>query len=90
MEILFEILFEIIVEGCIEITWSKSKIPLPLRIIAAIVYFLIFFGFGGFLIYIGVSEAFNNNSNSILIAFVGLFIFLVGIYEGIKMINNKI
>lgn len=52
MEFLFELLFEIVVEGSLELG-SKKTVPMPLRVLAAVISLFVFFGIGGFLIYIG-------------------------------------
>jgi len=55
MEIIFDILFELIVEGSIGAVGDK-KVPLPLRILAAVFLIVIFGGLVGVLIYIGIDE----------------------------------
>ena len=55
MEIIFDIIFELIVEGSIGAVGDK-KVPLPLRILAAVFLVVIFGGLVGVLIYIGIAE----------------------------------
>lgn len=55
MEIILEILFELIVEGSIGAVGDK-KIPVPIRILAAVFLLLLFGAVVGALIYIGISE----------------------------------
>ena len=55
MEIILDILFELIIEGSIGAVGDK-KVPLPLRILAAVILVVIFGGLVGVLIYIGIDE----------------------------------
>jgi len=55
MEIILEILFELIVEGSIGAVGDK-KIPVPIRILAAVFLLLLFGAVVGAFIYIGISE----------------------------------
>lgn len=55
MEIILEILFELIVEGSIGAVGDK-KIPVPIRISAAVFLLLLFGAVVGAFIYIGISE----------------------------------
>lgn len=55
MEIIFDILFELIVEGSIGAVGDK-KVPLALRILAAVFLTVIFGGLVGVLVYIGIDE----------------------------------
>ena len=55
MEIIFDILFELILEGSVGAVGDK-KVPLPLRILAALILMVIFGGLIGGLTYIGISE----------------------------------
>ena len=55
MELILDILFEIIVDGTIGAVGDK-KVPLPLRIIAAVVLILIFGTVIVACLYIGISE----------------------------------
>lgn len=55
MEIILEILFELIVEGSIGAVGDK-KIPIPIRISAAVFLLLLFGAVVGAFIYIGISE----------------------------------
>ena len=55
MELILEILFDLIVEGSVEAVGEK-KVPLVLRILAAIVLIVVFGGLVVVLLYIGISE----------------------------------
>ena len=55
MEIILEILFELILEGSIGAVGDK-KIPVPIRILAAVFLLLLFGAVVGAFIYIGISE----------------------------------
>ncbi len=55
MEIILEILFDLIVDGSLEAVGEK-KVPLFLRILAAIILFVVFGGLVGVLLYIGISD----------------------------------
>ena len=55
MEIILDIIFELIVDGSIGAVGDK-KVPLPLRIIAAVFLIVIFGGLVGVLVYIGIDE----------------------------------
>ena len=70
MEIVLEILFEFIVEGSVGAVGNK-KVPLPLRILAAVILTVIFGGLIGGLIYIGIDE------KNLIILILGVIIALV-------------
>ena len=55
MEIILDILFELIVEGSLGAVGDK-KVPLPLRILAAVLLIVVFGGLVGVMIYIGIDE----------------------------------
>jgi VIT1/CCC1 family predicted Fe2+/Mn2+ transporter len=55
MEIILDILFDLIVEGSIGAVGDK-KVPLALRILAAVFLTVIFGGLVGVLVYIGIDE----------------------------------
>ncbi|MBP5606776.1 MAG: hypothetical protein J6X66_00715 [Lachnospiraceae bacterium] len=55
MEIILEILFELIVEGSFGAVGDK-KVPVPIRILAAVFLVLLFGAVVGALVYIGISE----------------------------------
>ena len=55
MELILDILFDLIVEGTIGAVGDK-KVPMPLRIIAAVVLVLIFGTVIAACVYIGISE----------------------------------
>ena len=72
MEIIFDILFELIVEGSMGAVGDK-KVPLPLRILAAVFLIVIFGGLVGALVYIGIDE------NNWIVLILGVFIALAAI-----------
>lgn len=86
MDFIIEILFEIIIEGSMELGSSK-KVPLPLRILAAILILVIYLGMGGWFIYTAYTEV--TGTIQIVLYAVGFFIFLGGIYMIYKMIKRK-
>ena len=55
MELIFDILFDLIVEGSIGAVGDK-KVPMPLRIIAAVFLILVFGTLVAVCLYIGISE----------------------------------
>ena len=55
MEIILDILFDLIIEGSIGAVGDK-KVPLALRILAAVFLTVIFGGLVGVLVYIGIDE----------------------------------
>ena len=55
MEIILDILFDLIVEGSMGAVGDK-KVPLALRILAAVFLTVIFGGLVGVLVYIGIDE----------------------------------
>lgn len=72
MDFVFEILFEIILEGCMLITEEK-KIPLPLRILCAILVISFYIGFIGIFIYVAVS----NQSKLLLLITIGIALLIL-------------
>ena len=72
MDIIFETLFELILEGSIGAMGNK-KVPLPIRIIAAVFLFLLFGALIGGLLYLGISEG-----NWIMIVIAIVIVLLLG------------
>ncbi len=73
MELIFEILFDLIVEGSVEALGEK-KVPLVLRILAALFLIVVFGGLVGVLLFIGISD------KNWIIAGIGVLIaFMVGL-----------
>jgi hypothetical protein len=72
MELILEILFDLIVEGSVEAVGEK-KVPLVLRILAALVLIVVFGGLVGVLLYIGISE-----KNWIVTAFGAIIAVFIG------------
>lgn len=88
MEFLLELLFDIIVEGSIELG-SEKTVPMPLRILAALIVLVVFFGMGGLFVYMGY-DAMLGNDNSAAIAFaVGALMVFGGIFVIFKMFQKK-
>lgn len=55
MDFIMELLLEIILDGALE-SITERKIPLLIRIFAALVLLVFYLGFGGCLLYIGISK----------------------------------
>lgn len=88
MDFLLELLFDIIVEGSIELG-SEKAVPMPLRILAALIVIAVFFGMGGLFVYMGY-EAMLVSDNSAVIAFaVGALMVFGGIFVIFKMFRKK-
>ncbi len=73
MELIFEILFDLIVEGSVEALGEK-KVPLVLRILAALFLIVVFGGLVGVLLFIGISD-----KNWIVAGIDVLIAFMVGL-----------
>lgn len=75
MEVVFEFigetLFELIVEGALELSTGKKRVPLVFRILAALFLFVLFFGFSGWLIFYGIKDG------EIALVILGGFLFLL-------------
>lgn len=87
MEFLFEIIFEIILEGSLAVG-SNKKICMPLRILALLIFLLIF---GGVIFIIGFVgfELFQENTALGIMVFV-LDAFLIGgvVWKFVKKLKN--
>ncbi len=81
MEVIMEFFFELIVEGCLEASFEK-KVPLPVRIIAAIVLIVIFGGLIGICFY----SAVHHQDLAMLI--LGIVILVITI-SGIRAVYRK-
>lgn len=89
MEFLAELLVEIVLEGTIAIG-SEKKAPMPIRILCAFVEWIIFFGFGGFLIYIGYEAKLQNDTvSAFMLLGVGFLMIIGGVYIAIKMFRKR-
>ena len=89
MEFLFELLFDIIVEGSIELG-SEKTVPMPLRILAAFVVLIVFFGLGGAVVYMGYDAMLENDTGAAVMLFVvGAFFVFGGIFVIFKMFQKK-
>ena len=89
MEFILELLFDIIVEGSIELG-SEKKVPMPLRIIALLVVWIIFFGMGGICIYESYDAYLAGAMSGAWLAFgFGVFLIIGGIFIAFKMFRKK-
>lgn len=77
MDFIMEFLLEIILDGALE-SITEKKIPLLIRIFAALILLVFYLGFGGCLLYIGISE--KNG----LITGIAIFWFLLITYVIIR------
>lgn len=87
-ELVFEVIFEIIFEGSLEIGTSR-KVPVPVRILAALIFGLVT---GGFLVMLLLIAVQIMKQNAVLgWLFVLLVLFLAGcaIYAVWKKIKTK-
>ena len=88
MEFLFELLFEIIIEGSIELG-SEKTVPMPIRILAAVIALAIFFGMGGLFIYMGYDEILGGDKTAAIAFAVGALLIFGGIFVVVKMFRKK-
>lgn len=89
MEFLFELLFDIIVEGSIELG-SEKTVPMPLRILAALIVLVVFFGMGGLFVYMGYEAMLGSDKVAAIALFaVGALMVLGGIFVISKMFYKK-
>lgn len=88
MEFVLELLFDIIVEGSFELG-SEKKVPMPIRIIALLVLWTVFFGMGGVFIYEAYEAYIIHDNAYILLLAVGLFMIIGGIFIAYKMFKKK-
>lgn len=68
MEFVLELIFEIIIEGTIEIGTSK-KVPLPIRIIALLIFLLIYGAILGVIAMVGIGVWQDGNTSLSLMVF---------------------
>ena len=68
MEFVLELIFEIIIEGTIEIGTSK-KVPLPIRIIALLIFLLIYGAILGVIAMVGIGIWQDGNTSLSLMVF---------------------
>lgn len=89
MEFVLELLFDIIVEGSFEIG-KERRVPMPLRILALLVLWVIFFGMGGIFIYEGYEAYVAGAMLGAWMAFgLGIFMIIGGIFIAYKMFKKK-
>ena len=89
MEFLLELLFEIIIEGSIEIS-SKKTVPIPLRVLPAVIVLSAYFGMGGLLIYMGYDAILGcDTAVAIALFVVSVFWLFGGISIIVKMFRKK-
>ena len=85
MEIILDILFDLIVEGSIGAVGDK-KVPLALRILAAVFLTVIFGGLVGVLVYIGIDE---KNWIILIIGAVIALAVIGAVWKTVKKHRNK-
>lgn len=89
MEFLLELLFDFILEGSMALA-SEKTIPMPLRILAGLVVFVIFFGLGGVFTYMGYESVVGQNKVAGICLFVvGAIMILGGMFLAYKMLQKK-
>ncbi len=81
MDIIFGILFELIVEGSVGAVGDK-KVPMPVRVLAALFLMLFFGGLVVVFVYIGISD------NEPVILFIGLVIALLVILAILRTVKK--
>lgn len=91
MDILFEFLFELIVEGALELSTSR-RVPLPLRILAAVIVVVVFGGVTFLIAFTGVmllrSED-NMIALAVLMFLIAALIAGVLIWRVVKFYKNR-
>ena len=80
MDIIFGILFELIVEGSMGAVGDK-KVPMPVRVLAALFLTLFFGGLVVVFVYIGISE---NEPVILFIGFVIALLVILAIFRTVK------
>lgn len=89
MEFVIELIFEIIIEGSMEI-WSEKKLPMPLRILAAIIFLVFYLGFVGVFLFMGYNAMIDHDIVAAVLFFaVGFGILIAVIYLIRKKFNEK-
>ena len=89
MEFIVELLVEIVIEGTIAIG-SEKKVPMPIRILCAIVEWMIFFGMGGLFIYMGYEATILNDTvATVALITIGGCMIIGGIFIVYKMFKKK-
>ena len=82
MEFLLELIFSIVFDGCIELA-SERKVPLPVRIICALLVIAVYLLLGGGLVLIGIFE------KQPVISIIGVFILLLMLILCIKKYRER-
>lgn len=89
MEFIVELLVEIVLEGTIAIG-SEKKVPMPIRILCAFVEWIIFFGFGGLLVYMGYESIIQDDTVSAAFSFgIGVLMIFGGVFIAVKMFRKR-
>lgn len=85
MDFLFELIFEIIIEGSLELGTDR-KIPMPLRILALLLFLLIYVAFIGIFAFIAVGCWKRGDVAASIVLFIldAIFVLLV-----VRMIRKK-
>lgn len=82
MEEIFEIIFEIIIEGTVELAKSR-RVPLPLRILAAVLVVGLYGGLILLIVWAGLASFNNNELNGGKTLGVLLFVAAAGLTGGV-------
>ena len=85
MDFIIELVLTIIVEGSMEAV-GERKLPMFVRVLAALLLFAVYFGLGGLLLYGGIK---NENGLIIGIAVFVLVIFAWAVVSKYKEIKRK-
>lgn len=89
MEFLLELLFDIVVEGSIALG-SEKKVPMPLRILALLVVWTIFFGMGGVFVYEGYQAYLCGANLGVgIVSIMGIFLIFGGVFIALKMFRKR-
>lgn len=70
MEILIELILSIILEGSMELT-TERRVPMPIRILLAVLLLAFYIGFCGIVIYSGIKM------KNAIIAGIGIFVLVI-------------
>lgn len=79
MEFIMELIFDIVIEGSMEIS-SEKKVPMPFRILAALLFLAFYLGVAGVLIYIGYDAMESQNPGAAVLFYAVGFGVLIGVF----------
>ena len=91
MEFLFEFIFEVIVEGAVAAT-SEKRVPMPLRVLAAVFLIVLFGGVIFLMIFAGILclQSEENLTAVAVLMFLLAVIFVVGLtLKAVKHFKNR-